>query len=137
MAINQNGIAISLKAFVPMGKSIDEQLEVLMLVKSCHASGDYSPLLKMAIVDQVKAEQKTRRIEDPAEQVQGEATEATAADVPAEADVKPNDEDTARPDRESGLEFPTDDASADDGFWNEPQEAEPEPEPIKAKGRRR
>ncbi len=64
MATNQNGIAISLKAFVPMGKTIDEQLEVLTLVKQCHATGDYSPLLKIATIDQVKAEQKTRRIED-------------------------------------------------------------------------
>ena len=115
MAINQNGIAISLKAFVPMGKTIDEQLEVLMLVKQCHETGNYAPLLERAIVDAVKAEQKTRRVEDPVEQAQGEATEATAADVSAEQSP-----DFAEVEVISDAAPATDTA---DPFWSEPEAA--------------
>ena len=64
MAKNQTGIAIVIKAFLPTGATIDEQFTALSIVKDAHASGDYTALLKAAKVDEVKTEQKTRRVED-------------------------------------------------------------------------
>ena len=64
MAKNQTGIAIVIKAFLPTGSTIDEQFTALSIVKDAHASGDYTALLKAAKVDEVKTEQKTRRVED-------------------------------------------------------------------------
>ena len=61
---NQSGIAITIKAFLPTGKTLDEQFAALSIVKDAHESGDYTALLKAAGVDEVKTEQKTRRIED-------------------------------------------------------------------------
>lgn len=61
---NQTGIAIMIKAFLPTGRTIDEQFAALSLVKAAHETGDYSALLKAASVEEVKTEQKTRRIED-------------------------------------------------------------------------
>lgn len=63
MAINQTGIAIVIKAFLPIGKTIDETYEALSLVKTAHETGDYSKVLAAASIDEIKAEQKTRRIE--------------------------------------------------------------------------
>lgn len=63
MAQNQTGIAIVIKAWLPAGKSLDEQFEALSIVKTAHATGDYAPLLAAASVEEVKTEQKTRRIE--------------------------------------------------------------------------
>jgi hypothetical protein len=68
MASNVSGIAITIRAFLPTGKTLDEQFEALSLVKAAHASGDYSALLEAAKIDEVKTEQKVRRVEDqPAE----------------------------------------------------------------------
>lgn len=64
MAKNQTGIAITIKAFLPTGSTIDEQFAALSIVKDAHASGDYTALLKAAKVEEVKTEQKTRRVED-------------------------------------------------------------------------
>lgn len=64
MAKNQTGIAIVIKAFLPTGSTIDEQFAALSLVKDAHASSDYTVLLKAAKVDEVKTEQKTRRVDD-------------------------------------------------------------------------
>ncbi|MDX8537080.1 hypothetical protein RFM23_05510 [Mesorhizobium abyssinicae] len=61
---NQTGIAITIKAFLPTGKTLDEQFAALSIVKDAHSTGDYSALLKAAGVEEVKTEQKTRRIED-------------------------------------------------------------------------
>lgn len=60
---NVTGIAIVVKAFLPTGKTLDEQFEALSLVKDAHASGDYSKLLAAASIDEIKTEQKTRRME--------------------------------------------------------------------------
>lgn len=65
MATNQTGIAIVIKAWLPAGKSLDEQFEALSLVKAAHETGDYSALLAAARVEEVKTEQKTRRMEEP------------------------------------------------------------------------
>lgn len=64
MATNVSGIAIVIRAFLPTGKTLDEQFAALSLVKDAHASGDYSTLLKAAQIDEVKTEQKVRRVED-------------------------------------------------------------------------
>lgn len=61
---NVTGIAITIKAFLPTGKTIDEQFDALSLVKQAHETGDYSAVLAAAKIDEVKAEQKTRRVED-------------------------------------------------------------------------
>jgi hypothetical protein len=61
---NQTGIALSIVAFLPTGKSLDEQFAALTIVKAAHESGDYGPLLAAAKVENVKTEQKTRRIPD-------------------------------------------------------------------------
>jgi hypothetical protein len=64
MATNQTGIAIVIKAWLPAGKTLDEQFNALSLVKTAHETGDYAPVLAAAKIDEVKAEQKTRRVED-------------------------------------------------------------------------
>lgn len=75
---SQTGIAIGIKAFLPTGKSVEEQFAALSLVMKAHETGDYSELLAKAKVEQVQTEPKTRRIEDaPAEP----ATEAEPADA--------------------------------------------------------
>lgn len=63
MAINQTGIAIVIKAFLPTGKTLDETFAALSIVKQAHETGDYAPLLAAAKVEEVKTEQKTRRVE--------------------------------------------------------------------------
>ena len=64
MATNQNVIAISIKAFLPTGKTLDEQFAALSIVKTAHETGDYSALLKAAQDVQIKTEAKTRRVEE-------------------------------------------------------------------------
>ena len=71
---NQTGIAIIIKAFLPTGKTLDEQFAALSIVKTAHETGDYAPVLAAASIDEVKAEQKTRRVE--------EARQETPADDP-------------------------------------------------------
>lgn len=61
---NVSGIAIVIKAFLPTGKTLDEQFAALSIVKDAHASGDYAALLAAAQIDEVKTEQKVRRMED-------------------------------------------------------------------------
>lgn len=64
MATNQTGIAIVIKAFLPIGKDLDQQLAALTVVKTAHETGDYAALLAAAKIDEVKTEQKTRRVDD-------------------------------------------------------------------------
>ena len=78
MASHVSGIAITIKAFLPTGKTLDEQFTALSLVKDAHASGDYSAVLKAAKIDEVKAEQKTRRVEDQP-QAEPETVEASGS----------------------------------------------------------
>lgn len=58
MATNQNFIAITIKAFLPTGKTLDEQFAALSIVKAAHESGDYAALLKAAQDVEVKTEAK-------------------------------------------------------------------------------
>lgn len=60
---NQTGIFISITAWLPTGKGLDEQFQALSLVKAAHESGDYAPLLAAASIEAVKTESKTRRME--------------------------------------------------------------------------
>lgn len=60
MAI-ENGIAITIRAFLHTGKTLDEQFAALTMMKEAHASGDYSKVLAVAQIDEIKAEPKNRR----------------------------------------------------------------------------
>ncbi|WP_421930028.1 hypothetical protein [Nitratireductor rhodophyticola] len=96
MAKNQQGIAIVIKAWLPTGDTIDEQFERIGLVKTAHETGDYAPVLSAAKIDEVKAEQKTRRVEEE-DQTEPTATaepEPTARDKP-EPETKPAPDDDA------------------------------------------
>lgn len=61
---NQNGIFITLKAWLPVEGSISEQIAKLQMVEKAHETSDYAELLKAAKVEDIKTEQKTRRVED-------------------------------------------------------------------------
>lgn len=87
MAVNQQGIAISIKAFLPMGRALDDQLAALNLVKTAHETGDYAALLAASQDVEVKTEQKTRRV-DPipvVSRVVGEEPQPATAAEPAPA----------------------------------------------------
>lgn len=80
---NQTGIAIVIKAFLPTSKSLDEQFAALSIVKTAHETSDYSALLKAASIEEVKTEQKTRRIED---QPQTQTAPTTTAETTQASD---------------------------------------------------
>jgi len=86
---NQTGIAIVVKAFLPTGKTLDEQFNALSIVKTAHETGDYAPLLAAASVEEVRAEQKTRRIDDPVEPSPEPQTEPEPQPETADADAEP------------------------------------------------
>lgn len=65
MATNQTGVSIVIKAWLPVSGSISEQIASLQMVETAHSTGDYAELLKAAKVEDIKTEQKTRRIEEP------------------------------------------------------------------------
>jgi len=102
MATNQTGIAIVIKAFLPTGKTLDETYAALTVVKTAHETGDYAPLLSAAKIDEVKTEQKTRRVEEQPQ----EPPPADNAHV-AEGDT-PFPEPTADAGTEPGLKLDTD-----------------------------
>lgn len=85
MATNQTGIAIVIKAWLPAGKTLDEQFEALSIVKQAHETGDYSALLAASSVEEVKTEQKTRRMAEPV----AEAAPEPEPVAEAEADPAP------------------------------------------------
>lgn len=98
MATNQTGIAIVIKAWLPAGKTLDEQFEALSIVKTAHETGDYSALLAASSVEEVKTEQKTRRMADPvAEAAPEPVAEVEAEDLPEPSvrDEYPDDADAA------------------------------------------
>lgn len=84
MATNQTGIAIVIKAFLPTGKTLDETYAALTVVKTAHETGDYAPLLSIAKIDEVKTEQKTRRVEETAP---ASASDIIYGDNSASADI--------------------------------------------------
>lgn len=83
---NVTGIAIVVKAFLPTGKTLDEQFAALSIVKEAHETGDYAALLAAAKIDEVKTEQKTRRVEN-APQVEATAADFAEVDEPAMDDA--------------------------------------------------
>lgn len=75
MARNQTGLAITIKAFLVLKPNdINQNLAALTLAKEAHETGDYSSLIAAASIDEVKVEQRSRRVED--------APEAPAAEEP-------------------------------------------------------
>lgn len=62
----QQGIYIAIKAFIPYGKSINAQFKALSAAKLAHETGDYAELVRMAQVEDVKVEPRTRRVPDGA-----------------------------------------------------------------------
>jgi hypothetical protein len=66
MAVNQSGVAITIKAFLPTGKTLDEQFNALSIVRDAKESGNYDLLLSCAEDVSIKTEAKTRRLEVPA-----------------------------------------------------------------------
>lgn len=86
MATHKSGIAITIRAFLPTGKTLDEQFAALSAVKAAHESGDYAALLKLATIDDVKTESKTRRVEDAAPAPAGDLV-PTPGDDPDFRDV--------------------------------------------------
>jgi hypothetical protein len=65
MARNQTGLAITIKAFLVLKPNdINQNLEALTLAKEAHETGDYSKLIASASIDEVKVEQRSRRVED-------------------------------------------------------------------------
>lgn len=99
MATNQSGIAIVIKAFLPTGKTLDEQFAALSIVKQAHETGDYAALLKAAHDVEVKTEAKTRRVEEP-------VPAPVASDPAPEAAPMPVEEPTAEPTSEAAGPIP-------------------------------
>ena len=99
MATNQSGIAIVIKAFLPTGKTLDEQFAALSIVKQAHETGDYAALLKAAQDAEVKTEAKTRRVEEP-------VPAPVASDPAPEAEPMPVEEPTAEPMPEAAEPIP-------------------------------
>lgn len=110
MATNQTGIAITIKAWLPTGKTLDEQLASLTIVKTAHETGDYAPLLAAAQIEAVQTDSKTRRV--------GETPAATEVPAPIPAAAEPAATDDALAERPSLTE--------EDGTVTEPAVTEDE-----------
>lgn len=57
----KNGVIITLKAFFPIGGSVDEQLAALSKIKKAHEEGAYVALLLDAIIEKVAVSEPTRK----------------------------------------------------------------------------
>lgn len=142
MAVNQSGIAISIKAFLPTGKTLDEAFNALSLVKAAHESGDYTALLAAAQIDEIKTEQKTRRIEivditpQEAKEMTAEQLQATTAAIEPDLTPLPETAPMGEPSLQDVADYGTDDgaglAVVEDSrplpWADTPAQAEPEPE---------
>lgn len=95
MATNQTGIALTIKAWLPITGSISEQIATLQTVEAAHTSGDYTALLNTAKVEDVKAEQKTRRVEDQPAAVETQPEPEVVAETPPVETVEPVAEEPA------------------------------------------
>lgn len=65
---NLNVLEIKIKAYLPVGKSLEEAHAALTLAKTAQESGDYRELLNVATVLDVSVEQRTRRINTVSEE---------------------------------------------------------------------
>lgn len=98
MARNQTGLAITIKAFLVLKPNdINQNLAALTLAKEAHETGNYSSLIAAAQIDEVKVEQKSRRVEDapeaPAVEEPGPLLVAMTAGISSgEERVDPEDE---------------------------------------------
>ena len=132
---NLQVINIVIKAYLPTGKTLDEQFEALSKVKEAHKTGDYSELLKVATIEEVKTEQKTRRFEDaPHTQEQGaqdERQDVSHTDDPDFAEIDGQEETQAE-------EVPADLPLASDDDWSQPltEEEKQEVETTSRRGRK-
>ncbi len=104
MATNQTGIAIVIKAWLPVTGPISEQIAKLQMVEAAHSSGDYAELLKASSVDEIKTEQKTRRIEEaptttqpPVENDHAETSAQQSTEADAEASTQEETQAEAEP----------------------------------------
>ncbi|TIT90379.1 MAG: hypothetical protein E5W41_00185 [Mesorhizobium sp.] len=99
-----------IKAFLPTGKSLDEQFAALSIVKTAHETSDYSALLKAASIEEVKTEQKTRRIEDQPQTatINQPATDAAQADHTASGEIsqEPATETASAPEPDPEADVP-------------------------------
>lgn len=99
MARNQTGLAITIKAFLVLKPNdINQNLAALTLAKEAHETGNYSALIAAASIDEVKVEQKSRRVEDapeaPVAEEPGPLLAAMTAGISSgEERVDPEDED--------------------------------------------
>lgn len=102
----QQGIYIAIKAFIPYGKSINAQFTALSAAKLAHETGDYAELVRMAQVEDVKVEPRTRRVPDDVkaettdEEGEGAVPDPNDGDAPAAEDfpeVEPDDSDEDAP----------------------------------------
>jgi len=96
MATIKSGIAITIKAWLPVGETIDDQITNLQLVKDAHESGDYSAFLAVASIDEVKSEQKNRRVEDETPAVETEDL-SDVGETPFDQDDASEPEQEAEP----------------------------------------
>ena len=62
----QNGFEISIKAFIPAGKTTEEQFAVLSAIKDAKTSGKFDAVMAGAVDVEVKTEGKNRLIAAPA-----------------------------------------------------------------------
>jgi hypothetical protein len=61
MANNVNVLEIKIKAYLPVGKTIEEAHDALTLARYAQENNDYSELLATATILEVTVDQKTRR----------------------------------------------------------------------------
>lgn len=108
---NQTGISINIKAFIETGRSVEAQFHALSTLKLAHETGDYSEALKLAIIDEVKSEIKTRR--DPNKPSVTPADERQL-DIETYTTTTPSQAQTSLPadDVPPGEEFTDDDVPA-------------------------
>ena len=59
---NQNGIAVTIKGFLPTGKTLEEQFEAMSLVRAAQGDVSQLPMLAVEMIDfSFDAVIKTRR----------------------------------------------------------------------------
>lgn len=64
---NVSGIAIQIKAFMPIGSTIADTMAALSSIEKAEKTGDYTEVLKSSNIEAIKVEQKTRRMKKSVE----------------------------------------------------------------------
>jgi len=65
MAKNQSGVEITIKAFLPTGKTVDQQFTALTLIKEAKETGDFSAMIGACEDVSIKTTVRSRRVEEP------------------------------------------------------------------------